>query len=172
MTERKHTLPDRTLDRRTYLTATATVGATMLAGCSGGSGEGGNGGGNGDGGNGSGGDEFLSEEPNYDGWFESVDNYEGTLDRRNADSVTIEVGAGDGLSFAPPAMAVSSDTTIVWEWTGEGGQHNVSADGGEFESETTADSGHTFERTLSAGTYKYACTPHEAIGMKGAIVVE
>jgi halocyanin-like protein len=184
MTERERTLTDRTLDRRTYLAATASVGATMLAGCSGGSGDGGNGGnggggnggngesgGNGGGGNG-GGDEYLSEEPNYDGWFEGVSNYEGTLDRRDADSVTIEVGAGDGLSFAPPAVAVSSDTTIVWEWTGQGGQHNVAADGGEFESETTSESGHTFEQTLDPGTYKYVCTPHEAVGMKGAIVVE
>ncbi|SDX66589.1 halocyanin domain-containing protein [Halopenitus persicus] len=169
----------RSLDRRTYLSATAAVGATLLAGCSGGgNGNGGGNGGNGGGGNGGngngGGNEYLSEEPNYDGWFDDVSNYEGqTLDRRDADSVTVDVGAGDGLQFAPPAVAVSTGTTVTWEWTGQGGQHNVAAEDGSFESEQTNEEGHTFEHTFeSAGTYTYICTPHEAVGMKGAIVVE
>jgi len=74
-----------------------------------------------------------SEEPNYDGFFDDVSNYDGTVDMRDADEVTVNVGANDGLSFGPAAVAVSSGTTVVWEWTGQGGDHNVSATDGEFE---------------------------------------
>jgi plastocyanin len=38
---------------------------------------------------------------------------------------------------------------------------------------TTADAGFTYQHTFqSAGTVRYACTPHEALGMKGVVVVE
>jgi halocyanin-like protein len=69
-------------------------------------------------------------------------------------------------------VAVSSGTTVVWEWTGQGGGHNVSADSGDFESETVEEEGHTFEYTFEeTGTQEYVCTPHQAVGMKGAVVV-
>ncbi|MFC6823540.1 plastocyanin/azurin family copper-binding protein [Halopelagius fulvigenes] len=61
----------------------------------------------------------------------------------------------------------------MWEWSGQGGSHNVSAKDGSFGSEMTGEKGHTFERTFEeAGTYKYVCVPHEAMGMKGAVVVD
>ncbi|ACM56750.1 halocyanin domain-containing protein [Halorubrum lacusprofundi] len=183
----------RTLDRRTFVQTTAAVGATVaLAGCGGSSGDGSDGSSDGsdgsdgsddgsdgsDGGSdgsdgGSGGGGTLSEEPNYDGFFDDVSNYDGTVDMRDADEVTVNVGANDGLSFGPAAVAVSSGTTVVWEWTGQGGDHNVSATDGEFESDTAGEEGHTFEHTFEeAGTYTYVCTPHEAVGMKGAVYVE
>jgi plastocyanin len=43
---------------------------------------------------------------------------------------------------------------------------------------STFDSGHldpeeTFEYTFEvAGTYRYFCVPHEAVGMRGAVIVE
>ncbi|QKY15417.1 halocyanin domain-containing protein [Halorubrum sp. CBA1229] len=158
----------RTLDRRTFVRTTAALGAaTALAGC-GGSGDGGDGG-SGDGG----GQQFLSEEPDYDGWFDDANNYEQTVDMTGSDSVTVDVGAGEGLAFGPAAVAVSSGTTVTWEWTGEGGQHNVSGSDGDFESETIGEEGHTFEHTFEeSGIHTYVCTPHEAVGMKGAVYVE
>jgi len=97
-----------------------------------------------------------SEEPNYDGFFDDVSNYDGTVDMRDADEVTVNVGANDGLSFGPAAVAVSSGTTVVWEWTGQGGDHNVSATDGEFESDTAGEEGHTFEHTFEeAGTTRH-----------------
>ncbi|WP_058366334.1 halocyanin domain-containing protein [Haloparvum sedimenti] len=173
------------LDRRRFVQVTAGAAtATLLAGCSGG-GDGGSGGGGeggsgteeggsgGDGNGGGSGDEYLSEEPDYGGWFDGVDNYEATLDRTDADEVTVEVGAEDGLKFAPPAVAVSTGTTVVWEWTGQGGDHNVSEEDGTFESELSGEEGHTFEYTFEeSGTFRYVCTPHESVGMKGAIHVE
>ncbi|WP_435073399.1 halocyanin domain-containing protein [Halorubrum sp. HHNYT27] len=162
----------RTLDRRTFVRTTAALGAaTALAGCSGGGdgGDGGSGGSDGD----SGGQQFLSQEPDYGGFLEEANNYEQTLDMTDSDSVTVEVGAGEGLAFGPAAVAVSSGTTVTWEWTGEGGQHNVSGADGNFESETVGEEGHTFEHTFEeSGVHTYACTPHEAVGMKGAVYVE
>ena len=169
-----------TLDRRTML-KTMAVGATSmtLAGCSSGGGDGSDDGENSDDG-GSGGDESGgdsgSESMSFDGWFDNVTNYDGVVDETGSSEVTVEVGA-DGnngaFAFAPAAVKVSEGTTVVWEWTGEGGSHNVAAEDADFESETVGEAGHTFEHTFdSAGTYKYACTPHKAMGMKGAIVVE
>ena len=113
--------------------------------------------------------EDLSE------WFDNVDNYDGVVDETGADEVTIEVGAqgNDGaFAFGPAAVRVDSGTTVVWEWTGEGGQHNVVAEDGSFESELVGDEGHTFEFTPEdSGVFKYACGPHKAMGMKGALVV-
>jgi halocyanin-like protein len=164
-----------TLDRRAIL-KTMAVGATSmaLAGCSSGSGDSDDGENSDDGG--SGGDDSGSESMSFDGWFDNVSNYDGVVDETGSSEVTVEVGA-DGnngaFAFAPAAVKVSEGTTVVWEWTGEGGSHNVAAEDAEFESETVGEEGHTFSHTFdSAGTYKYACTPHKAMGMKGAIVVE
>ncbi|WP_058366087.1 halocyanin domain-containing protein [Haloparvum sedimenti] len=111
----------------------------------------------------------------YDGWFEDVDNYEGTYDYTGQDEVTVAVGAGGGLQFEPAAILVDPGTTVVWEWTGEGGDHNVVTEGEGFESELTGEAGHTFEHTFddaeSGDTFLYYCDPHRAVGMKGAVAV-
>ena len=187
---------DTTLDRRRFVQGTTAAAATLLlAGCSGGgdAGEGGGGSDGGDGGDGSGGDgsdgsggdgsggsgddggdtQYLSEEPDYSGWLDGANNYEQTVDATGQDQVTVSVGAGDGLSFGPAAVAVSPGTTVVWEWTGEGGGHNVSAESGAFESDTSQESGNTFEHTFEeTGVHEYVCTPHKSVGMKGAVVVQ
>jgi halocyanin-like protein len=68
---------------------------------------------------------------------------------------------------------VSRGTTIVWEWTGDGGTHNVVAENNEFESKSSNSNGHTYEYTFEdTGVFKYVCEPHRSAGMKGAIVVE
>ncbi|SFP21179.1 halocyanin domain-containing protein [Halolamina pelagica] len=114
-------------------------------------------------------------EPDYDGWFDDVDNYEETVDERGNSEVTVEVGVDNGgqpYGFGPPAVRIDPGTTVVWEWTGRGGSHNVVAEDGSFESELVGEAGHTFSHTFeNEGTYKYVCIPHEALGMKGAIVV-
>jgi halocyanin-like protein len=90
--------------------------------------------------------------------------------------VTVTVGAqGNGgyLAFDPAAVRVSSGTTVTWEWTGQGGSHNVVAEDGSFESELVAEEGHTFSHTFEeSGAYRYYCQPHETLGMNGAVVVE
>lgn len=120
-------------------------------------------------------DAETGDEPDYGDWFNNVGNYEKTVDRTGEDEVTVAVGApgNDGaLAFDPPAVRVDPGTTVVWEWTGDGGHHNVAAEDGSFESELTDEAGFTFERTMTeAGVRKYACTPHTNMGMRGAVVV-
>ena len=78
------------------------------------------------------------------------------------------------FAFAPAAVRVSPGTTVVWEWTGNGGTHNVvNREDGLFESELTVSEGHTFEYTFEeSGEYRYVCIPHETLGMVGVVVVE
>lgn len=163
-------------ETRTRRTVLATLGSVAvlgsLAGCSGG--DGGNGGGGG------GGDPWaypdadqVGAEPDYGNWFDDVDNYDATLDLRGRDSITIGVGTEDGYAYSPPAVLVDAGTTVVWEWTGNGGLHDVTGEDNAFQSEQTDQAGFQFSETLSdPGTYRYVCTPHESMGMKGAIVVE
>ena len=117
--------------------------------------------------------ETIEGEPDYGNWFDGVRNYDGTVDETGSDAVTVVVGADGGLAFAPAALRMSPGTTVTWKWTGEGGQHNVVHEDGEFESELAGESGHTFEHVFEEeGVYKYVCAPHASSGMKGAIAVE
>jgi serine/threonine-protein kinase len=99
------------------------------------------------------------------------------VDATGQDEVTIKVGAGDiGYAFSPPAVRIDSSTTVVWEWTGQGGAHNVaSVEGSESDfdnGETVAEEGYTFEQSFdNTGIQLYECTPHSANGMLGAIEV-
>lgn len=153
-----------THSRRAIVGTTATVAVTLLAGCSGG---------------GSDDDrtadrEYLAEEPAYDNWFAGVDNYNDTVDWTDREEVTVDVGY-DQYRFDPAAIAVSSGTTVTWEWTGMGGGHDVVSEGedGPLESDLVHTEGHTYSHTFeSPGIYRYRCTPHEDLGMRGAVYVE
>jgi len=108
--------------------------------------------------------------------MEDVGNYDGVTDETGSSEVTVSVGAegnGGNFAFAPSAVRVSTGTTVVWEWTGQGAQHNVAAEDADFESELSQEEGFTFEHTFEeSGTYRYVCTPHRSLGMKGVVVVE
>ena len=122
--------------------------------------------------------EFVDddEEPDYGEFMDDVPNYEGTYDFRGEESVEVAVGAGDdGLLFEPAAIMVDPGTEVVWEWTGEGGEHNVeSEEGEELESDLTDEEGFTYEHTFEeeGEVTLYVCTPHEAQGKKGAVAVD
>jgi len=116
--------------------------------------------------------------PDYGSWFASTGNFNGeTKDATGQDTATVMVGAqgnGGNLAYGPPAIHVDNGATVQFEWTGEGGTHNVVSDGdGPLDSGSAVDTTgveyeHTFEED---GIYKYYCVPHEGLGMKGAIVV-
>jgi halocyanin-like protein len=138
--------------RRTYL---ALGGSLALGGCLGG---------------GSSGDDGPDAE--YGNWFDGVSNYDGETDLTDEDAVTVDVGAVDGLAFAPPAIRITPGTTVTWEWTGDGGLHNVVAEDGTFRSEDHNEAGATFEFTFEEpALHRYFCQPHEQLGMKGGVRV-
>jgi len=116
--------------------------------------------------------------PDYGGFLDQVGNFDGsTVDATGQDTVTVEVGVqanGGAYGFGPPAVHVDNGATVQWEWTGNGGGHNVVSDGdGPLDSgSTTSSAGVNYEHTFEEdGIYPYICVPHEGLGMKGAIVV-
>jgi len=150
--------PDGAMDRRTFLRGVAGAGTLAVAGAGA-----------------SAPAAAQDSGGDLDSWFEDVSNYDGVVDETGSAEVTVGVGAkgNDGaFAFGPAAVRVNPGTTVVWKWTGNGGSHNVAAEDGDFESETVGEAGHTFEQTFDEeGVYKYACTPHKPMGMKGAVVV-
>ena len=110
-------------------------------------------------------------------------NEPSASDMTGQDSATIAVGAGaQGVAFDSPVTIVSTGTEVTWEWTGEGGAHNVVSDinSGSVPSDFELDSGQaqssadttysfTFEET---GVATYVCIPHRAVGMLGAVIVQ
>jgi hypothetical protein len=64
-------------------------------------------------------------------------------------------------------------TTIVWEWTGEGGAHNVVSDNSDVDSGSpVSDAGTTYEFTPEESQIiEYYCSPHQSQGMLGAVAV-
>ncbi|ADE04058.2 MULTISPECIES: halocyanin domain-containing protein [Haloferax] len=118
-----------------------------------------------------------TEEPDFGGHLDGIDG--GYEDLRGQSEVTIEVGAegnGGALAFSPAGVWIDTGTTVTWEWTGEGGGHNVVAsEGASLDSgAAVSEAGSTYEYTFEegdAGITKYHCVPHEALGMLGAVAV-
>ena len=123
-------------------------------------------------------DESETEsQPSVEEFLDKTSNFDSIDDHTGSDSVTVEVGTeanGAFYGFSPPAIRIDPGTTVTWVWTGKGSVHNVSArHGAAFESEQQSEEGYTFEHTFDeTGTTLYACTPHEGLGMKGAVDVE
>ncbi|MCD2203620.1 plastocyanin/azurin family copper-binding protein [Halobacterium sp. KA-6] len=133
---------DRT--RRDVLRATAGIGATAaLAGCLGGGG-------------------------GSDDEVDALDAPEGTE--------VVEVGPDGNYVFDPEELTISTGTTVRFVWLS--GTHNVAvtsqpADADWSGHDTIEERGFYFEHTFEVpGRYEYVCTPHQAQGMTGAIVVE
>ena len=120
-----------------------------------------------------------TEVPVFGSYLSDANGYseEGTQDARGEDEVSVAVGADDGYAFDPATVWVDPGTTIVWEWTGEGGGHNVKNNdgpagldsGGPEEGDSV-----TYEYEVTeddAGITTYKCSPHEDQGMKGGVAV-
>jgi halocyanin-like protein len=119
----------------------------------------------------------AAQQETVESYLSDVGNYTGSLtDETGSDQVTVDVGAeanGGAFGFGPAAIRVDPGTTVTWEWTGEGGGHNVVAEDETFNSgQAVAEAGTTFDHTFeAAGVWLYFCVPHKALGMKGAVVV-
>jgi halocyanin-like protein len=127
----------------------------------------------GDGGGGS----TPSGPPDFGGYLDQVGNFSGSVtDARGQDTATVEVGVsanGGNFGFGPAAIHVDNGATVQFEWTGEGGSHNVvSADGPLDSGSAVGGSGVNYEYTFEEdGIYNYYCSPHEGQQMKGSVVV-
>ena len=157
--------------RRTLLAAAGGASTVLIAGCSGG--------GNGDDEPTGNGDDAPPEErartyldeQDTGGWDGDI------VDETGQDEIVIANGAGpNGFQFDPPGVRVDAGTTVIWEWTGQGGGHNVTSEGGsdfDFESERTDEEGFVFEQTFEEdGAALYVCSAHRAQAQYGAVIVE
>jgi plastocyanin len=78
-------------------------------------------------------------------------------------------------AFSPKTVDVARNGKVVWSWKGSN-DHNVKfrrvPSGASKRGSQTQSSGR-FARTFSkSGTYRYVCTIHEDLGMKGTIKVK
>jgi len=99
-------------------------------------------------------------------------------DARGQGEVTVSVGAGDsGLAFDPTLLWVDPGTTITFEWTGNGGAHNVQTVEGPASLDSgdpVGEEGATYEYETSeedVGITHYHCVPHTAVGMHAGLAV-
>jgi halocyanin-like protein len=118
-----------------------------------------------------GGDLDLESETQQ--WLSGTRGFETVQDRTGESEIVIEVGAGAGLSYAPAAVRVDPGTTIRWRWAGQGGLHDVAFLNADVSTSLRGEQGGTFTHTFTApGEYRYECTPHAAVGMRGVVIVE
>ena len=95
-------------------------------------------------------------------------------DFRFDDPPSVYLNISNSKSFSPPAIKVEPGTTVTWEWTGNGDEHNVVATDETFDSGAPdGEAGTTFEYTFETeGVYQYVSEPQADAGMKGVVVVE
>lgn len=121
--------------------------------------------------------EEMQSPPSVDEFLSETGNYDSIVDMTGSDAVTVDVGVeanGAFYGFSPAAVRVDTGTTVTWEWTGQGGIHNVVArHGADFASEQQSGGDVTYQQSFDdPGTVLYVCVPHEGVGMKGAVIVE
>lgn len=116
--------------------------------------------------------EGISLTDKTEQWLQGARGFQTVQDRTGQAEVVVDVGTGDGLQYGPVAVRVDPGTTVRWRWTGQGGLHNVAFVNAEITTSLKGDEGATFEYTFDvAGEYRYECTPHAGVGMRGAILV-
>jgi len=72
------------------------------------------------------------------------------------------------LRFHPGDLTINRGDSVTWVWRDGGTEHNVTFRG--FHSRTMAGGSYTV-RFTRVGTFSYRCTIHEALGMRGKIIV-
>ncbi|MEZ3144577.1 plastocyanin/azurin family copper-binding protein [Halobaculum sp. MBLA0143] len=116
-----------------------------------------------------------SKQPDFGGYTDGAKGGD-YADKRGSKEVTVKVGAGGGVAFAPTNLWIDTGTKVTFEWVGNQ-SHNVlfeaMPDGaGVSGHEGLEGSGFTHEITFeSGGLYKYYCQPHKGLGMVGGIAV-
>lgn len=106
-------------------------------------------------------------------WLEGTRGLESIEDRTGESEVVVDVGAGNGLTYAPAAVRVDPGTTIRWVWTGNGGLHDVAFVNADVSGSLRGEQGAEYTYTFAEpGEYRYECTPHASVGMRGLVIVE
>lgn len=106
--------------------------------------------------------------PQQDRLTEPVDATIEVVEAERQRNPVVRVGT-DG-HFEPAVVRVSTGSTVLWQWTGEGGTHQVTLDDGLFESDPISEGGYTVSHEFTeSGVYPFVCKQHEK---RGLVVVE
>jgi len=110
----------------------------------------------------------------------------GPAAAQSGDEPAVVVGMTNQMDYTPDTVRVQVGETVRWK-NDSAVMHTVTADPDEAikdgsvmlpDGASTFNSGNmtpeqTFEHTFEvAGTYRYFCIPHEAVGMVGTVIVE
>ncbi|HWL36010.1 MAG TPA: plastocyanin/azurin family copper-binding protein [Frankiaceae bacterium] len=93
-----------------------------------------------------------------------------------AEDQTVAVGQNNENRFTPATVRIKPGDTVTWQYAGGSG-HNVTSSSANWDKSDPVGPpallNFTTEATFSrAGTYRYVCTTHEDVGMKGTVIVE
>jgi plastocyanin len=76
--------------------------------------------------------------------------------------------------FKPKTVHVGVGGKVTWSWRGDGDEHNVTfrkVPKGASKRHSRTHTGGSFTRSFTKrGTYRYVCTIHEDLGMRGTVV--
>ena len=89
---------------------------------------------------------------------------------------TVSVGEGNENKFAPATVRIRPGDTVTWQYAGGSG-HTVTSTTSNWSKNDpvgppailTLSTSYLFDK---AGTYRYVCTEHRSVGMKGTVIVE
>jgi plastocyanin len=127
--------------------------------------------------------ETEGENHDEEGSDDGHNHDEGTPQEPSATATVSMRTEGSGQHYGPHVVWIESGGTVTWEL--ESGTHDVTAyhpdndkllripeAADSWSTELLSDHGTTFERTFETeGVYDYFCTPHEAVGMVGTVIV-
>lgn len=93
-----------------------------------------------------------------------------------AEDETVNVGQGNENVFAPATVRIRPGDTVTWQYAGGSG-HTVTSTTANWSKDDpvgppallTLSTTYMFDK---AGTYRYVCTEHRSVGMKGTVIVE
>jgi plastocyanin len=108
-------------------------------------------------------------------WVGDANGFDGGVDERGRDEVTVTVGADGGRALDPAGVLVDPGTTVTWEWTGDD-EHYVVIEGRvDADPDTVPDpraAPYSESTTLDyVSLFEFACYAHHDEGMRGAVVV-
>ena len=88
---------------------------------------------------------------------------------------TVQVGAPENR-FGPASVTINVGDTVTWEYAG-GSNHTVTSTTANWEKDDPVGPPAVLNLSTSylfdaPGTYRYVCTTHESVGMRGVVVVE
>lgn len=122
------------------------------------------------------GNQIERGSPSLHPWIGKPNGFDGGVDRRDQDEVTVAVGAGpNGRALDPAVVFVDPGATITWEWTGDGDPHYIVRTNRLLSNPDSLpdpmEAPYSESDTIrEVGVHEFACQEHYEDGMWGAVI--